>query len=33
LLRAQADGEDAVALGQAVAQALFGQGAAEFLGA
>jgi hydroxymethylbilane synthase len=33
LLRAQADGEDAVALGQAVAQALFAQGAAEFLGA
>ena len=33
LLRAQADGDDAVALGQAVAQALFGQGAAEFLGA
>lgn len=33
LLRAQADGDDAVALGQAVAQALFAQGAAEFLGA
>lgn len=32
LLRAQAEGEDAVALGQAVAQALLGQGAAEFLG-
>lgn len=33
LLRAQADGEDAEALGRAVAQALFAQGAAEFLGA
>ncbi len=33
LLRAQADGDDAVGLGQAVAQALFGQGAAAFLGA
>lgn len=33
LLQAQADGEDAVALGRAVAQALFAQGAAEFLGA
>ena len=32
LLRAQADGEDAVVLGQAVAQALFAQGAAAFLG-
>ncbi|HKR77203.1 MAG TPA: hydroxymethylbilane synthase, partial [Rhodanobacter sp.] len=32
LLHAQADGEDAVALGQAVAQALFAQGAADFLG-
>jgi hydroxymethylbilane synthase len=33
LLQAQADGEDAVALGRAVAEALFAQGAAEFLGA
>ncbi|MEW9622959.1 hydroxymethylbilane synthase [Rhodanobacter geophilus] len=32
LLHAQADGEDAAALGRAVAQALFAQGAAEFLG-
>jgi porphobilinogen deaminase len=32
LLHAQADGTDAAALGQAVAQALFAQGAAEFLG-
>jgi hydroxymethylbilane synthase len=33
LLHAQADGEDAAALGHAVAQALFAQGAAAFLGA
>ena len=33
LLHAQADGVDAVELGHAVAQALFAQGAAEFLGA
>lgn len=33
LLHAQADGEDAEALGRAVAAALFAQGAAEFLGA
>ena len=33
LLQAQADGEDAVALGRAVAEALFAQGAAAFLGA
>jgi hydroxymethylbilane synthase len=32
LLRAQADGEDAVALGHAVAEELFAQGAAAFLG-
>ncbi|MBD8874465.1 hydroxymethylbilane synthase [Rhodanobacter sp. DHB23] len=32
LLRAQADGEDAEALGHEVARALFAQGAAEFLG-
>jgi hydroxymethylbilane synthase len=32
LLHAQADGGDAVALGHAVAQALFAQGAAAFLG-
>ena len=32
LLHAQADGVDAVELGHAVAQALFAQGAAEFLG-
>ncbi len=33
LLRAQADGDDAVGLGRAVAEALFAQGAAAFLGA